>query len=601
VTSLTLHFHGTFPPVAAARERIQRGVAFVRGGIVGEEGAFLPSQATWYPQEEQDRALYDVSITTPAGYEAVMEGEWVERSDKGKDGITSRWKTHHPLQGINLVIGRYSVRKESYRGVALYTFLFEKDEQLSRLYRDKSRAYLDLYGGLFPPYPFKKFAVVESFLPTGYGMPSFTLLGSAIIRLPFIPDTSLGHEIAHNWWGNSVFVDARLGNWSEALTSYTADHLYAERKGAGEALRYRKKLLMGYKNYAGPDAIALKDFIDSTSLPSRVVGYNKGTMLFHNLRRLLGDDLFYDGLKRFYKDKAFQKANWVDLQSAFEEAADTPLDGFFREWLDKGGGPRLALADVTLEERGGVFHVSLTIDQGPSPFTLLLPILFTMLDGEETSRTVTVKRRRERVDITLPERPLSLAVDPRYDLFRILSDAETPPTLGSMLGDRTGRIVLPDTHEIRADYREFAAQIARGYPLTAIGESELGKEDIRDSSLFILGGPDENEFFRLVADGLPSSVTIGSNAVTIKDRVYPLATTTVVISVKNPFNPAKVISALFGRRGELGRIARRLPHMTGKSYLAFSSDGAVETGIFEGEKVLSYRFQEVPEDEAGAR
>ena len=119
------------------------------------------------------------------------------------------------------------------------------------------------YSGLFPPYPFKKFAVVESFLPTGYGMPSFTLLGSAIIRLPFIPHTSLGHEFVHNWWGNSVFIDATLGNWAEALTSYTADHLYAEKRGKEEAVRYRKRLLGGYKSYAGSDPISLKEFVDS--------------------------------------------------------------------------------------------------------------------------------------------------------------------------------------------------------------------------------------------------------------------------------------------------------------------------------------------------
>jgi hypothetical protein len=60
---------------------------------------------------------------------------------------------------------------------------------------------------VFGPYPFPKFAVVENFFPTGYGFPSYTLLGSTILRLPFILNTSLGHEIAHCWWGNGVFVN----------------------------------------------------------------------------------------------------------------------------------------------------------------------------------------------------------------------------------------------------------------------------------------------------------------------------------------------------------------------------------------------------------
>ncbi|HDY66683.1 MAG TPA: hypothetical protein ENH85_02705 [Candidatus Scalindua sp.] len=48
----------------------------------------------------------------------------------------------------------------------------------------------------------------------------YTLLGRTVIKMPFIVYTFLGHEIAHNWWGNSVFVDQEKGNWCEGLTTY---------------------------------------------------------------------------------------------------------------------------------------------------------------------------------------------------------------------------------------------------------------------------------------------------------------------------------------------------------------------------------------------
>ena len=69
--------------------------------------------------------------------------------------------------------------------------------------------YLEMYRQLIGPYPFAKFALVENFWETGYGMPSFTLLGPQVIRFPFILHSSYPHEILHNWWGNSVFVDWR--------------------------------------------------------------------------------------------------------------------------------------------------------------------------------------------------------------------------------------------------------------------------------------------------------------------------------------------------------------------------------------------------------
>lgn len=229
-----IYFHSAFPGIEDASKNIKRGVAFVDDGVIGDEGVFLPSSALWYPQEETGLPLFEISIDAPAGFTSVTEGQWLG-SLKENNRVIDRWKTEKPLQGLDLVTGRYFVDRLSYKGIDIYTFFFERDDTLSKTYIDKTRGYLDLYQNMIGPYPFRKFAVVENFLPTGYGMPSFTLLGSTVLRLPFIPDTSLGHEIAHNWWGNSVFVDDSLGNWSEAITTYTADYLFAGRSGDNEA------------------------------------------------------------------------------------------------------------------------------------------------------------------------------------------------------------------------------------------------------------------------------------------------------------------------------------------------------------------------------
>ena len=82
-------------------------------------------------------------------------------------------------------------------------------------------------------------------------MPSFTLLGSQVLRLPFIPYTSLPHEILHNWWGNGVWIDYDGGNWSEGLTAYLSDHLMKELRG--EASDYRRKALQRYGDFAALD------------------------------------------------------------------------------------------------------------------------------------------------------------------------------------------------------------------------------------------------------------------------------------------------------------------------------------------------------------
>ena len=84
---------------------------------------------------------------------------------------------------------------------------------------------------------------------------SYTLLGGQVLRLPFIPYTSFGHEIAHNWWGNSVFVDTDEGNWCEGLTVYCADYHYKElesRRGRPRVPPQPAEGLCGLREGSGP-------------------------------------------------------------------------------------------------------------------------------------------------------------------------------------------------------------------------------------------------------------------------------------------------------------------------------------------------------------
>lgn len=127
--------------------------------------------------------------------------------------------------------------------------------------------------------------MVENFFPTGYGFLSYTLLGSTVIRLPFIVATSLGHEVAHPWFGNGVLVDYRFGNWSEGLTTYLADHLYRELSSPEEGREYRLQILRDYAALVPPE----KDFTRRVSPSSRAVGCGKGAMVFHMARRMVVD------------------------------------------------------------------------------------------------------------------------------------------------------------------------------------------------------------------------------------------------------------------------------------------------------------------------
>jgi len=195
-------FHEAVDEVVFSRENVGGEIT----ATISEEGIYLSSSAEWLPWAEDTMATYELALDTPTGFETVTQGERIEHEESDA-GLRTRWITTHPSDGINLVANRYFVHEEPVRdGVISMTFFLEDDARLRATYMERTKTYIAMYEEMIGPYPYAKFATVENWFPTGYGMPSYTLLGGQVLRLPFIPYTSFGHEIAHNWWGNSVYL-----------------------------------------------------------------------------------------------------------------------------------------------------------------------------------------------------------------------------------------------------------------------------------------------------------------------------------------------------------------------------------------------------------
>lgn len=584
--TIELGFHGSFSPVSGAREKIRRGVAFVDDGVIGEEGVFLPSDSAWFPREEAAMAVYDAVISLPMDYTTVMEGSLIRSVTS--DGIkTEEWKTDSPSMGLNLVAGRYTVTKETYKGIEIGTFFFEKDDTLTRTYINKTKGYLDMYAWLIGPYPFKKFAIVESFLPTGYGMPSFTLLGSAVIRLPFIPDTSLGHEIAHNWWGNSVYSAGSGGNWTEALTTFTADYLYAEKKGADREFRFLK--LLGYKNFAEAAPLTLGEFSDATEPVSRAIGYNKGAMLFVMLRDEVGTDAFSTGLRAFYSEFRFKNASWADIRRSFEKASGKDLGWFFDQWLGRPGGPAISIEGPILKwDKGAKYLIQFTIRQ-TNPHTLTLPVRFETTAGV-VRLNIKVSKEVEPVYAELAAAPLAFEIDPDYGVFRILSDAETPASLSSCFGDRNAVIVVPSQKEAADKYEALASLISKDYGAAIAAADDVASYE--GKTVFILGGPGENPAFDLVKERLPKETSIDGALLRLADGAYDMNGGLFALALKDTKGGRRAVCAFFGAGSKetVFETGKRLRYFGESSWLVFNGGSSPTKGRFSGKNSLRHEF-----------
>ncbi len=398
------------------------------GNYIGLEGIVLPS--SWFPQPE-GLAHYKLSVTMPKGLTPVTSMDRMEFQKSGTDA-TYTIRFSYPSKGMPLVAAPYRVFRAKTLGITLAVYLLEKDEDLAQRYLLAMAEYLKDYSGLIGPYPYKRLAVVANpIMETGYAFPTFTLLGRHVIRLPFILKTSLPHEILHNWFGNGVYVKG--GNWCEGLVSYLADQRMAEKRGKG--WRYRHRILVNYQAYVTPDRdFPLNQFQGRYDAASQAIGYGKGAMVFHMLRKRLGEEAFFQAIGEFYKEYLFHETGWGEIETLMEKASGQDLHAFFSAWLHKEGVPRLKAVVRTArgkEKEEYLVHVTLT-QEGPT-FPLEMPLMVKTDQGEKKV-TLTMKERETQVEIKVKGKPRALLVDPGYNIMRHLSPPEYPPVVARLLG-----------------------------------------------------------------------------------------------------------------------------------------------------------------------
>ena len=556
-------------------------------GLISDQGIYLAGSTAWYPRFGDHLMSFTMDIELPESWKAVSQGKGTIFNDRNSP-VTIRWESPEPQDEIFLIGGRFTEYSNRVGTVDVMAFLRTPDERLANTYLTTTTQYLEMYSALLGPYLYSKFALVENFWETGYGMPSFTLLGPKVLRFPFIRHSSYPHEILHNWWGQGVYVDSQSGNWSEGLTTYLADHLIKEQRGT--AADYRRSTLQQYADYvAEANDFPLTDFRSRHSAVTQAVGYGKTLMLFHMLRQQLGDEIFIEGLRTFYRNNTFRRATYNDLRQAFEQTSKQDLSAEFAQWVTRAGAPaiRISNARAETEGEGSTYRLVATIEQTqPSKaYRLNIPIAISGADQNLTHQTiVSMNSRHYTLDLQLPFRPLHVHVDPEFDVFRRLGRNETPPSLTQAFGTDKIMILLPS----RAPRPRLDAyrQLAQSWKASQIGTVEIQLDNALETfppnhSVWLFGW--DNRFRdQTIAALLPYDVSITATYVRIGKKELTHDTHSIVLSARRPDNPDLALTWLATDNvNALPGLGRKLPHYGTYSYLGFEGDEP--TNIVKGQ------------------
>jgi len=524
--------------------------------LISKTGIAL--SGNWHPVADREM-IFKLTAVIPDDFEAVSEADEIItfQADNKKQVI---FRFPHPLHGIHFVAGPYRVTRGAFgEGNELVAYFFPEDSELAAQYIEKAGQYLERYEKMLGPYPFKRFSIVENRLPTGFAMPTFTLLGQSVVRLPFIVDTSLGHEVLHAWFGNGVRMSPRKGNWVEGLTTYLADQDFAADKGQGAT--YRKEQLLKYQSYVRPDMdLTVRDFSNvghesSEGRPARAVGYNKSSMFFHMLRHKVGPEIFTDSLRDFYKRLKYDIADWSDLQTSFESISGIELNNFFTQWLDRNDVPELSIEQPEVKNNDGypVLHFNIVQKNDP-PYALELPVIIKT-SSEEIPKTLSVSESSKTFEIPLTSVPETLIVDPAYDIMRALAPSELPATWSLYLGAEK-KIAILQSEEHRTLYNSLLTELEEN-DVRILLQDEATDKDLAENSLLFLGT--ESRMSRSLF-ALPDHPAGGF---TLDTRKNPLTSDQVAV----------LISA--ANKEQVDKAVTKLRHYGKYSYLSFK-DGRIQ-------------------------
>jgi hypothetical protein len=556
-----------------------------------DHGIFLSGASYFYPtlDDKDGSSLITFSLSTnlPSEWKVVSQGKRVRETTVNGPRHTF-WQCDDPMQEIFLIADHFEEYNDRYEDVKLYVFLRRKEKPLARKYLEAAKSYLAFYEELIGAYPFVKFAVIENALQTGYGMPSFTLLGSRVIRFPFILHTSYPHEILHNWWGNGVYIDRKGGNWSEGLTAYLSDHLFPDLKGEGD--RYRFQELMKYSSYVNADNdFPLEKFRERTDMASQAIGYGKWVMVLNMLRLELGDAVFLKGLREFFITQKFRHAGFGSLRGHFEAVSGKKLDVFFRQWVRAKGAPELELADASYENFQDEYRLTLNILQKQKRplFNITLPVAVWVegSDKPHIQNLTLESKARQELRLFVKGKPQAILLDPYTDLFRRLDPREAPPSIGQSYGAPTAVAVFSkqEAKPLRQAYAQFAKKLGKSTRLF----DDTTYLPAPNAALWLFGK--NNGVAQSLKPALKQfGVTFQKDRVTVEGKMFKWKDHSFVFTVPHPHDPTRSATWIIADDPEsVPGLIRKLPHYGKYGVLVFAGQEPtnVHKGIWPAQRV----------------
>jgi tetratricopeptide (TPR) repeat protein len=432
-TTLTFDYEGQ---LESADDSPVQGL---RLAYIGDDTSYLLYAGRWFPVSGfgLNRFTSTISITIPAHMIAIGSGKEtvVEHaaSDKPDAGIlptkTYTFVSNKPSFPGTIIAGVFQEFKSDEAGLDLHTYFKPTHQSLAPAYTNTAVQELTYFTTLYGIPPSQRLNVVEIPADT---VPYTWAPQIAGIAGPSITDKTnyrlLADAIAHQWWGVSVSPSTKDDWWLSDGFSRYSEAMYVQ-NAAGEAGMEEaiKDMSVGALAY---DTVPLSSVgkLDIYSTEFQSLATDKGAMILHMLRWVLGEDKYNKTMREFATKYAGKSATMDDFQTIAEKYYGQQLTWFFSQWLDSTGAPEFKLK-YTVYRLGNVpaggkapgFRVTGEVSQDLDLFRMPVDIRVDT-DGKTENQKIQVVGTNSAFSVETFGRPRRISIDPDHHVLTDSSD-----------------------------------------------------------------------------------------------------------------------------------------------------------------------------------
>lgn len=377
----------------------------------------------WLPciDHPSDKASVEWIVVAPAHYQAVATGRKQEEVSLPKGRKLTRYQEKAPVAVKVMAMGvaRFSVKDEGViDSVAQSIWVFPQNEQAGFQDFKPGVSVFRYFQEQIGPFAYAKLAHVQSKTRWG-GLENagniFYSEGSVTGSKPI--DHLIAHEAAHQWFGDAVTESDWHHVWlSEGFANYFANLYYEHAFGAErfkeEMRKEREQVLRYFKTNPNP---VVDTTIQNINKVLNTNAYQKGCWVLHMLRREVGNENFWKGIRAFYTRYRNSNVLTPQFREEMEKASGQDLSGFFHQWLYLGGHPRLAV--TWTQKKPGKALVLEVAQEQEGPFRFPLLVRFQLADGSTWDHRMMVDNASLSLRLEPPGKVASVILDPESDLL----------------------------------------------------------------------------------------------------------------------------------------------------------------------------------------